>query len=110
MKDVVYMSAAAWADIPASTLIRSWHKFLLSSEESIDVGDGNSNIESESCETIAHQLDENLTNEDISTWLNDDSFDPRYQLLTDEEIINQVTFDQESEEEDDVIDIHCYCQ
>lgn len=39
------------------------------------------------CQTLLHQLDTSLDDEDISNWLNVDANDPGYQLLTEEEII-----------------------
>lgn len=120
MKDVVYMSAAAWEDIPASTLLRSWNKLLrnpsIHASSTSEEGESQSNTEqsqgtseptatssddSGSCESLVRQLDKNLTDEDVTSWLYEDSADPGYQLLSDEDIIDQVTSDQQIEESDD---------
>ena len=40
---------------------------------------------------LAKQLDTHLSNSDISDWIGADSCDPGYQVLTNQEIIEQVT-------------------
>ena len=91
IKDVVYMSAAAWDDTSALTLTRSWKKLLASeiATES-DQQPEDTDAREEGVEALAKQLDHNLSDEDISNWMKEDSNDPGYQLLTDEEIIQQV--------------------
>ena len=101
MKDVVYMTAAAWEDIPSLTLTKSWNKLLRTestAEVSVDSGDGSDEVLQ-----LAQQLDSNLETEDVNTWINVDSGDKGYQLLSDEDIVKQVTQtnDKEDTEEDD---------
>jgi len=67
IKDVVYMSAAAWDDISPVTLTRSWRKLLqikghstaLSTDQELDDTSVSSN-----CETLLRKLDSNLDNSD----------------------------------------------
>ena len=42
-------------------------------------------------EALLHELDSNLRDEDISNWLNVDAVEHGYQLLSDNEIIQQLT-------------------
>ena len=86
MKDVVYMTAAAWQDIPSLTLTKSWNKLLRTAEVSVDSGDGSDEVLQ-----LAQQLDSNLETEDVNTWINVDSGDKGYELLSDEDIVKQVT-------------------
>ena len=98
MKDVVYMTAAAWEDIPSLTLTKSWNKLLRTAEVPVDSGDGSDEVLQ-----LAQQLDSNLETEDVNTWINVDSGDKGYELLSDEDIVKQVTQtnDKEDTEEDD---------
>ena len=92
------MSAAAWDDVPALTLAKSWRKLLqtgdctTASSSSDHVEDQSSN-ESD-CETLIRELDSSLQDEDISNWVSGDADDQGYQLLSDEDIIQQVTSQQ----------------
>ena len=108
IKDVVYMIADAWNDVLSSTLCKSWFKLLGSNiSKNPQTSDSNASDSadlSESCESIAKQLDSSLTSEDIAEWLAADSEDPGYQYATDEEIIQQVlqgTISEESDSEED---------
>ena len=110
MKDVVYMTATAWEDLPPMTITKSWNKLLHSgdtnsSDSSLSPADSeaqdNSPTNTEVLE-LAHQLDSNLKDKDVCDWMNIDSGDQGYQLLTDEEIVQQVTQTNEiTEEEED---------
>ena len=103
MKKVVYMSASAWNDITSSTISNSWHQ-LLRAGSSQDQSTIDPHEEQISCDSLAVQLDSNLTSEDIDTWLGEDANDPGYQLLTDDEIVQAVTeqaSDTESDEDEE---------
>ena len=94
IKDVVYMSAAAWDDIPALTLTRSWNKLL--ARETVAESDQQPedmivDTHEESIEALAKKIDPSLSDEDITNWMQQDSSDPGYQLMSDDEIIQQVT-------------------
>ena len=100
MKDV-YMTAAAWEDIPSLTLTKSRNKLLRTestAEVSVDSGDGSDEVLQ-----LAQQLDSNLETEDVNIWINVDSGGKGYQLLSDEDIVKQVTQtnDKKNTEEDD---------
>ena len=104
IKDVVYMSAAAWDDIPALTLTRSWNKLLASDKATeSDQQPEDADAHKQSVEALAKELDHNLSDEDIINWMKEDSSDPGYQLLTDKEIIQQVV-NPSAEEDTDMDD------
>ena len=104
MKDVVYMAATAWEDIPSSTLAKSWNKLLRTgstAEKSMSTTE--SEKDSDEVLKLAQQLDSSLQHEDVNAWVNVDSNDQGYQLLSDEDIIKQVTQTNDAEvtEEED---------
>ena len=105
LKDVVHMTALAWENVPATTLTKSWFKLLGS--RSLSSADSTPSIEDSqepTCEQLLHQVDATLSNDDVSEWLHFDSDDPGYQLLSDADIIQQVTqeeADNEDSDEDD---------
>ena len=110
IKDVVYMSAAAWEDISSHTLAKSWHMLLGgSSEDGTEDRTGPYEAESSepTCEELIHQVDSNLLDEDVQQWLGEVVNNPRYQLMSEEEILKQVrnevapAEDDESDEEPD---------
>ena len=74
VKDAVYMSAEAWDDIPPLTLSKSWLKLLGTShgirESFEDMAEG------ETCKELTIQQDGNLSDRDISDWVNAESCDP----------------------------------
>ena len=89
--DVVYMSAAAWEDISTLTLAKSWHKLLGGQNGTEDETSPCEDQSSEpTCEELIRQVDNNLSDEDIEQWLGGDVNNPGYQLLSKEEIIQQV--------------------
>lgn len=89
VKDAVYMTAGAWDDIPSLTLSKSWLKLLGTGHGITETSDDNA--EEQTCEELAKQLDNNLSDSDISDWIGADSCDPGYQVLTDLDIAEQVT-------------------
>ncbi len=121
------MSAAAWDDIPSSTLLKSWNKLLhfSSSSENLTPSSSSDTSACESstsaststnsdspdssgsppvtCELLAQQLIANLSRNDlcILTLKPEDANDPGYQLLSDGEIIEQVTATNEQSDSDD---------
>ena len=81
------MTAEAWDDIPSLTLSKSWLKLL-------GIGHGISETSYDSAqdqtyEELAKQLDNNLSDSDIRIGAH--SCDPGYQVLIDQDIIEQVT-------------------
>ena len=79
VKDVVYMTAAAWEDIPSLTLTKSWNKLLHTgntAEQSTSMVD--SGGDSDEMLHLVQQLDSNLETEDVITWINVDSSDGGY--------------------------------
>ena len=89
VKDAVYMSAEAWEDIPPLTLSKSWLKLLGTGHRIRETSE--EMVEGETCEELTIQLDSNLSDRDISDWVNADSSDPGYALLSDQDIIQQLT-------------------
>ena len=112
VKDAIYMTADAWDDIPSLTLSKSWLKLLGTGHRITETSDDNA--EEQTCEELAKQLDNNLSDSDISDWIGADNCDPGYQVLTDQDIVEQVTRtdtqpstenDPDSESEDSSCDI-----
>ena len=109
------MTAGAWDDIPSLTLSKSSLKLLGTGHRIItETSDDNAEEQTISCEELTKQLDNNLSDSDISDWIGADSCDPSYQVLTDQDIVEQVTSmdtqpstenDPDSESEDSSCDI-----
>ena len=99
IKDVIYMVADAWDDIPSLTITKSWNKVLHSShlsESEVEIsgdsaGSSESTDEIDSCSTLLQQLDNNPTDEEITEWISADGEDPGHQVFSDEDIIREVT-------------------
>ena len=53
------------------------------------------------CLGMLQQLTPNMSEGDVQSWLNEDSSDVGYQLLTDDEIVQYVTECSDSSDEDD---------
>ena len=89
MKDVVYMAAAAWENVPPSTLVKSWKK-LLRTENSAEQSTSTTESEKDSDEVLqlVQQLDSNIQ---LNEWVNVESNDQGYQLLSDEDIVRKVS-------------------
>lgn len=88
MKDVVYMSAEAWDDLPSTTLVKSWNKLLRGGDDNTSTTDEIQALTTEFQPLLA-QLHCNSTEEEIRTWLSG-SEDIFYKELTDEEILQKV--------------------
>ena len=89
VKDAIYMSAAAWDDTPSLTSSKLRLK-LLCTGHGISGEASDDSAQYQTCEDLAKQLDNNLSDSDISDWVGADSSDPGYQVLTDQDIIEQV--------------------
>ena len=101
IKDVVYMSAAAWDDISALTLTTSWNKLLASNKTTeSDQQPENADSQEQSVESLAKELDPNLSDEDITNRMKESLSDPGYQLFSDEKIIQQVVSPSAEEDTD----------
>ena len=105
IKDVVYTIATAWDEVPAMTIIKSWHNLLAkdgASDRNTEASQPMPTVESDdqdgSCEMLIRELDSSLTDNDISSWLDSDSSDPGYQLLSDEDIISSITSPSQDED------------
>ena len=64
VKDAVYMTAGAWDDIPSLTLSKSWLKLLGTGHRITETSDDNA--EEQTCEELAKQLDNNLSDSDTN--------------------------------------------
>ena len=61
----------------------------------LKLGTGNisdNRAEDETCEELTMQLDSNLSDKKISDWVSTDNGDPGYALLSDQDMIHQVTY------------------
>lgn len=104
LKDCAYMAADAWNLVAQTTLQRAWRKlFSIENEPQIETSDDTATEITEIIKTVPGLTDCDLEN--VKEWLTSDQEDPGYQILTDEEIVAQVTAQQEvSDEEDDRYD------
>ena len=97
MKDCCIMAADSWNLVKSSTLKKAWNKIL--NKEKNDSGLEESSTENEECKTIKEMgrilsYEENQINE----WLNTDVHDPGYQILNDDEIVDEIQGEKETEE------------
>ena len=86
MKDVVYMTADAWDEISSLSFSKSCLKILGRTVQKVDET-SDDNAKEETCGVLIKQLDGNLTDEDVQSWMSADSGHPGYLLMTDENII-----------------------
>ena len=106
MKDAVYMAAMAWDDIPSSTLRKSWCKLLGESEPELSSEHNSLQTDIEEFQEAFRELDHDISQEEVAEWLNSDQNDQGYQLLSDSEIMQQVTGsgnELESDEDEDCV-------
>ena len=103
IKDGVYQSAQAWEEATSTSLSRAWNK-LIPPEPQITPDDNNEE------EVVEMEVFQQLNSEEESNWqspsgwLEEDSEDPRYQMMTDDEIVAHVSGEcdlSESESEDE---------
>ena len=73
----------------------------LSSLHVLDQFESNQAGAATECEDLAWQLDCNLQDEDIREWMNGSSDDQGYQLLSEDDIIQHVTQQDETTKEDE---------
>ena len=97
MKDLVYMTAAAWDDVSSLTVQKFWNKLLSSAKVAHPSSIESAENDDEVVE-LAQQLDSNLETEDVNGWMAVDNNDMGYQLLSDEDIIKEVTQSEEVED------------
>ena len=104
MTIVTELIAESWGEIKESTLGKSWRKIMSIQEpkESDDQTEGQEDGDEDEQEFIpefqklGYSIDEN----EISTWLNSDSNDPGFQLMTDDEICDHAISEQVPDQED----------
>lgn len=81
--------ALNWLRIPSSILKASWQKYDLNQGKSIS--NPNSEIDLNQLIQLGKQL--NFQTEEIKSWIASDLFDNGFGILSDNEIINQVLFE-----------------
>ena len=94
MKIFTELIAESWGEIKESTLRKSWRKSMPIQEpkESEDQTEGQEDGDEDEREFI-HEFQElgySMDDSEISTWLNSDSNDTGFQLMTDDEICDHV--------------------
>ncbi|XP_053960505.1 jerky protein homolog-like [Anastrepha ludens] len=104
LNDAVYMAAKAWANVKATTLKKSWNKIcpVVESEASpTSAKPTNENFVSEIVElmNVVSGFEE-CDQENVHEWLEFDEDDPGYELLTDDDIIAQVKFSEDNDEDE----------
>ncbi|XP_050338865.1 jerky protein homolog-like [Bactrocera neohumeralis] len=99
LKDCYYMLVEAWNSVEMQTLKRAWNKLLklTLSNSSIKPHDDFKEI-TEAMKILS--IGEGCDEENIKEWLNCDNEDPGFQILTDEEIIEDLNNNEREDEED----------
>lgn len=97
MKDVVNNVADAWAEMQPESLSRAWNKLWPQTSEIAE--DEGENLTSTISELTSSAF--NAENEETIEWLNCDSEDAGYQLLTDDEIFEEFLESENVDEDDD---------
>ncbi|KAK9693139.1 DDE superfamily endonuclease [Popillia japonica] len=113
LKDAVYMAADAWASVKDTTLEKAWNKLCPNPGDSSENGDTEpddpqdpqENDDPDEIRDIIKEAPgfEGCDKANIDDWLNCDVDDPGYQILSDEEIVQQIKDNNQKvgEEEED---------
>ena len=106
LMDAVYWSNKAWEDVTSVTLKKSWRKLIPSSvavisESKCDTGNSPYCDEFASLFSDLGCSDDNPSWQNPQEWLNEDADDQGYQLMTDNEIVTQVTGQNDSDTDSD---------
>uniref|UniRef100_A0A8C3VQD3 JRK like n=1 Tax=Catagonus wagneri TaxID=51154 RepID=A0A8C3VQD3_9CETA len=103
--DALYEIAVAWNLVKPVTISRAWKKILPAIEEKEGLDFDEEDISVAAVATILQHTKglENVTTENIEKWLDVDSTEPGYEVLTDSEIIRraQGQTDESSENEEE---------
>lgn len=108
LRDCIYLAADAWEEIPAFTLKRAWKKIIGERPEDLPPEKTPTN------QTILEMVNKVpgspiYSLQDVEEWLQIDTYDLGYEILTDEKLIKQYGDDDkensthEDEEEDEAI-------
>ncbi|KAG7170856.1 Tigger transposable element-derived protein 7-like 3, partial [Homarus americanus] len=102
LKYAIFNLSAAWKALKTTTLANAWKKLLYIVEVKYDF----EGFEARDFHCILQRAGENdVTEDDIRNWLEDTEGDPGYQVLTEEEIADEVLVgdsrDSEDEEDDE---------
>ncbi|XP_008048654.1 jerky protein homolog-like [Carlito syrichta] len=107
--DALYEVAAAWSLVRPGTISRAWRKILPVPEEKEGLDPDQEDV---SVATVAALLQhtkglEHVTTEGVEKWLEVDSSEPGYEVLTDSEIIRraQGQTDESSGDEDEEVEL-----
>ncbi|KAG7161286.1 Tigger transposable element-derived protein 7-like 39 [Homarus americanus] len=100
LKSAIFNLAASWKALKTTTLANAWKKLLYNVEVEYDF----EGFEARDFHHILKRAGKNdVTEDDIRNWLEDTEGDPGYQLLTEEEIADEVLVgdSRDSEDEED---------
>ncbi|KAG7158270.1 Tigger transposable element-derived protein 7-like 37 [Homarus americanus] len=102
LKSAILNLAASWKALKTTTLANAWKKLLYNVEVEYDF----EGFEARDFHRILKRAGENdVTEDDIRNWLEDTEGDPGYQVLTEEEIADEILVgdsrDSEDEEDDE---------
>lgn len=102
IKDAVYNIAQAWNDLPSQTLQRAWNK-LWPQENEDNTDTETHNTDNEEILQLFDALPggENIEIDDVTAWMDLDKQDAGFQLLSDDDIIQQVLDPKDPEEDDE---------
>ena len=104
LKDAVYMSAAAWDVVKASTISKCWRKLNLGPEIANEEGSEDDTTQQDGeVAALVHQLpgSSECSTEKIQEWMECDKEDPGWETLTEQEILESVVRETNDDKEDD---------
>ena len=99
IKDAVYWSSQAWEEANPMSLMKAWNKLIPSNPTMHTTSDVNESLSSGDFHGLFQELgysEDNPSWQDPQEWLNEDSTDPGYQLMTDAEIVADVTGERDN--------------
>jgi hypothetical protein len=105
IKLVIDKCSQLWKSISIESLKSSWHKLGLNKEHSVTLP----NINLDEIRTFCDRFGLDLSDLDVVNWLENDFDDPGFQILTDQEIVQEASrlniAEEEQEEDDEIVEI-----
>lgn len=101
IRSMIYNFAAAVKELKTSTLVNSWKKLLTNDDDEPDTA-GLETVDFHNALLLGGESAVSM--DDIDLWLEEDDQDPGYHILTEEEIVENVTGAENSDEDEDGYD------
>ncbi|OWR43822.1 jerky protein [Danaus plexippus plexippus] len=108
LKDCCYMPVEAWNAVESLTLTRAWNKLLKLSPSANPATNPQEDCFEEITEAVKIlSIGEGCDEENIKEWLDCDSEDPGFQILSDEEIVDDLNGCENEEKEETETEDEC---